>query len=257
MKSKVALILFLFLAYSLFSGWVYVCKIKDKCPAAHTTVTKSQSAISFAYNSSETVLGTKYKTFKQDISSKLGENSVLKIVGLYSSSETNSSAFDNLGIARAVAAQSLFSEVDQSRFMLDSKQQDFDSADQSIEALEFYILIKNKFVEEANFGGILRFEEGDVAVGINPKLDAYLTFLSLEKKDKMLDIIGHSDDKGDEGENNRLGLARANRIKALLVSKGMDSNRLKSMSKGQSVPLADNGTEEGRATNRRVEIHIK
>ena len=54
----------------------------------------------------------------------------------------------------------------------------------------------------------------------------------------------------------KLGMRRANAVKAYLVSKGLDSQRVFVDSKGERQPVADNKTREGRAKNRRVEIEV-
>lgn len=69
-------------------------------------------------------------------------------------------------------------------------------------------------------------------------------------------VIGHTDSVGSEAYNLKLGERRANAVKAYLVSKGLEHNRIYAESKGESKPVADNKTREGRAKNRRVEIEV-
>ena len=69
-------------------------------------------------------------------------------------------------------------------------------------------------------------------------------------------IIGHTDNVGTDEFNQRLSEGRANAIRKELISRGIAEERLEAEGRGESEPIADNETEEGRATNRRVEIEI-
>ena len=69
-------------------------------------------------------------------------------------------------------------------------------------------------------------------------------------------IIGHTDDTGSDGYNARLSERRAEAVKTFAMNQGIMASRLSTQGKGESEPIADNTTEEGRAQNRRVEIVI-
>jgi len=69
-------------------------------------------------------------------------------------------------------------------------------------------------------------------------------------------IIGHTDNVGTDKENNDLSLRRAKQVKKLLISYGIDEVRLLALGRGESEPVADNATAEGRAANRRTEIKL-
>jgi adhesin transport system outer membrane protein len=78
-------------------------------------------------------------------------------------------------------------------------------------------------------------------------------------KDSKFDIlvaVGHTDSVGSDTYNQRLSLRRAEAVKAYLVSVGIDRQRIRVEGKGESQPVADNATPEGRAKNRRVEIEV-
>jgi outer membrane protein OmpA-like peptidoglycan-associated protein len=71
-----------------------------------------------------------------------------------------------------------------------------------------------------------------------------------------LDITGHTDNVGDDNKNLVLSKKRAESLKNYLVSKGIDASRLNTFYFGETKPIADNNTPEGRKKNRRVEMKI-
>ena len=73
---------------------------------------------------------------------------------------------------------------------------------------------------------------------------------------EVIIAIGHTDSVGSDEYNNKLSMRRSNAVKAYLVSKGVDKTRIYTEGKGESQPVADNKTKEGRAKNRRVEIEV-
>lgn len=68
--------------------------------------------------------------------------------------------------------------------------------------------------------------------------------------------VGHTDGVGSDEYNQKLSIRRAEAVKAYLVSKGIEANRVYTEGKGKKQPVADNKTAEGRAKNRRVEIEV-
>jgi OOP family OmpA-OmpF porin len=73
---------------------------------------------------------------------------------------------------------------------------------------------------------------------------------------EVMIAVGHTDSVGSDAYNQTLSLRRADAVKAYLVSKGLDQARLYTEGKGETQPVADNGTAEGRAKNRRVVIEV-
>ena len=94
---------------------------------------------------------------------------------------------------------------------------------------------------------------------LKPEGRAKLTDLVSKIRDVNLEVIiavGHTDSIGSDAYNQRLSVRRAEAVKAFLVSKGIERNRVYTEGKGKKQPVADNRTKEGRAKNRRVEIEV-
>jgi outer membrane protein OmpA-like peptidoglycan-associated protein len=78
--------------------------------------------------------------------------------------------------------------------------------------------------------------------------------LMKDNPDLKFSVEGHTDSTGNAASNQTLSDARSKAVVDKLVSLGIAADRLASAGKGQSSPIADNGTDEGRAKNRRVEF---
>ncbi len=74
--------------------------------------------------------------------------------------------------------------------------------------------------------------------------------------DDRVKIDGHTDSVGDAKHNLALSERRAHAVKTILVSRGVQEKQIEVRGYGESKPIADNGSAEGRAKNRRVELHI-
>jgi OmpA-OmpF porin, OOP family len=73
---------------------------------------------------------------------------------------------------------------------------------------------------------------------------------------EVIIAVGHTDSVGGDAYNQKLSVKRSESVKAYLVSKGVEKNRVYTEGKGKKQPVADNKTAEGRAKNRRVEIEV-
>lgn len=69
-------------------------------------------------------------------------------------------------------------------------------------------------------------------------------------------VDGHTDSVGSDAYNQGLSERRAASVVDYLISQGVPAQKLSSQGLGESKPMADNGTDAGRAQNRRVEIHV-
>jgi len=94
---------------------------------------------------------------------------------------------------------------------------------------------------------------------LKPEGKAKLDDLVSKVKGINLEVIiavGHTDSVGSDAYNQKLSVRRSEAVKAYLVSKGIEKNRVYTEGKGEKQPVADNKTAEGRAKNRRVEIEV-
>ena len=76
------------------------------------------------------------------------------------------------------------------------------------------------------------------------------------RQDIMIEVEGHTDNRGDDAENMQLSKDRANEVKAYLVKNGIEGNRVKVSYYGETKPMGNNESESGRQMNRRVRIKI-
>ena len=77
----------------------------------------------------------------------------------------------------------------------------------------------------------------------------------LSRADKII-ITGYTDNTGAPDYNTKLSQQRAEAVRAYLISIGVDPNKIVATGAGDTKPIADNSTKEGRAKNRRVEIEV-
>jgi OOP family OmpA-OmpF porin len=97
------------------------------------------------------------------------------------------------------------------------------------------------------------FDSAKLTSDSKAALDDALKILN-RHADLNVEIAGHTDSVGAESYNQGLSERRANSVRDYLVSNGIDAGRLTTKGYGESEPVADNATKEGRAKNRRVEM---
>ena len=102
------------------------------------------------------------------------------------------------------------------------------------------------------------FFDFDKAV-VKPEGKSKLDDLASKIRGMNLEVviaIGHTDSIGPDAYNQKLSLRRTEAVKAYLVSKGVEPNRIYTEGKGEKQPIASNKTREGRAKNRRTEVEV-
>jgi outer membrane protein OmpA-like peptidoglycan-associated protein len=105
-------------------------------------------------------------------------------------------------------------------------------------------------------GGVL-FESGkaELLPGSQDRLSRVATFLKSSPRPVVIE--GYTDSRGSSSANQSLSERRAQAVSDYLTSQGVPADRIRSLGKGESSPVASNTTSSGRAQNRRVEIVLE
>jgi OOP family OmpA-OmpF porin len=103
---------------------------------------------------------------------------------------------------------------------------------------------------------LFAFNQSELTPSGQRQLDALMA--KLQGADVVsVKVIGHTDSVGADAYNQALSERRASSVAAYLLRKGLAPDTLTSEGRGEGEPVADNDTDEGRAKNRRVELHIQ
>ncbi|MGN8276804.1 OmpA family protein [Pseudomonas sp. SMV71] len=100
------------------------------------------------------------------------------------------------------------------------------------------------------------FDQSDLTAEARSQLDGLMSKLS-HANVVSIRVVGHTDSVGTDAYNQRLSERRASSVVEYLLTQGLAPDKLTSEGKGESEPVADNTTDEGRAQNRRVELHLQ
>ncbi len=201
-------------------------------------------------------------------------NGRLLITGYALKTEKNTSAFPNLGFARANDIKNYFISkgIPSNRFDINGELKDiWDLDSDTLLGPLNYTITNNQtsakaqdwdaIKEEMNADPlILYFNTNQSEINLNKEERLRITELARyldNVPDAKINSVGHTDGTGDRNVNIQLGLERAEFAKDYLAKNGINGNRIESSSKGPDEPIADNLTPEGKAKNRRTEITLK
>ena len=212
------------------------------------------------------------------ISAFLNDNPLksLDITGYYTNDEENTTAFPNLGLARANSVKNYFVSqgVSSKSINTSGKLNDDLIPDESntlFGPLSYSIGTVNEndtsaldalkaLGEEIKADPlVLYFDIGNTTIELTELQRQKVAKISryVDKVDNAsIQIIGHTDNTGDRASNIQLGQNRANFAKDYLVKNAISESKIKTASKGPDQPIADNAEEVGRAKNRRVVVTI-
>ena len=101
------------------------------------------------------------------------------------------------------------------------------------------------------------FDSATLKPAMKAELDGVAGKVMASKGNEMLEIVGHTDSTGPDAYNQGLSERRAQAAADYLGGKGISASNMTIKGMGESAPIADNATRDGRAMNRRVEILTK
>ena len=268
-----------FLLWCLFARWHYVCQIKGLCGGVHNVEANIADQLDIEDDEIKLKEEDKFVYEEKEVMPELSEdnlstiasisqlmkddpNTNLIIQGAYTPEEKDVKPgfFENLGLARADAVRKMFVDegIEENRISLDFTE----DADALSNPIRFRTTGETK-VAEYTFSNMsfsdISFASESAQFNPNRQFNLYAdsvkVFLSLNP-DKKIIVTGHTDDRGEEELNYRLGIRRANTVRYYLQQRGIRGT-IDVASKGETSPIADNTTAEGRRKNRRVQITIQ
>jgi len=280
----------LFGIYVIGARWYYVCELRGLCGAQPADTAVDVRARTLQLLREDSILLTGYEEFAFDSAMamprlnadnrafldtlaaimKADTAVMLEITGWFRPAEaaiTSVGLFENLGVARADAVRHLLlqREVAESRIFLDYARSDDPKLGRPLN-FELFLprrspseyenvafTFTNMTFSDANF----EFDSDVFRPGDPFKLyaDSLKTYLATYDE-KMLTIIGHTDDIGEARYNQDLGLRRAKNTRKYLKDLGIRVD-IEVNSMGETKPVDSNATPEGRQKNRRVNFIIE
>ncbi|WP_435136037.1 OmpA family protein [Formosa sp. A9] len=200
----------------------------------------------------------------------------LKITGYYTSDEINNSAFPNLGLARANAVKNYFVSKGMSSRQIDTFGELNDTLvpdqDDVFYGPEAYEIVTREEGDESHLEGltliaedikanplVLYFDTAESSINLSTEQREKVAKISryLDKVDgAAITIVGHTDNTGNAESNMVLGQKRADFAKSYFIRNHIPESKITTISKGQTEPIADNTTDEGKAQNRRTIVTL-
>jgi outer membrane protein OmpA-like peptidoglycan-associated protein len=237
----------------------------DTTDAATTTVDPANYAIASQWDDPAVSTNDGFESLKERILSGMTDDNILEITGLYYEGEAKPDSFENFGFARSEEIRKLFAELPDDRIRFRARLQDegdntktgfFESG--VFEWIEAEKQDEAPELEELDDRTIIRFPSNSTTRIADPAVDEYLKKLSerVKTSGEQITITGHADNVGDDELNMRLSRKRAERVRDILIGKGVSKDQITVSYKGETQPVASNDTESGRQENRRAEVRL-
>lgn len=169
--------------------------------------------------------------------------------------------------SNSINIQALFDEVDRTvkdykknladleRLMAESKYRWLEEQGKQLNLMRDYRLQKATVGVTFELKNIF-FDFGKATLKNESLVELQKLFEIMSRSEMVIELGGHTDSIGSKEANQKLSQERVNSVKAWLVNKGIDQQRMSAVGYGADQPIADNRTDAGRALNRRVEVKI-
>lgn len=255
----IIILLWLILGWLFYQNQDRCCMGDSNAPKPETTIHQNTGPLLFSYNSSAPITGDGWPAMRDSLSVLITDTTSLEISTWYCTNLTPPET-ELLGITRGKEIKMLFAENLRDRISIVASA--INCADERMNtndvSASFTQRVKPNFIQEVADKTIIYFAYNSTSKLNNVEVEAYLDNVAARVKatGESITLTGHTDDIGQEETNLALGQKRGEKVKQYLISKGVPTNNISVISKGESAPIADNSTEEGRAKNRRTELQI-
>jgi outer membrane protein OmpA-like peptidoglycan-associated protein len=246
------------LGYFYFKDYARCCASKEDITEITDNVDagKVSGPLLFDWSAYDPKTTDLWARYKDSLISAVGAENKLEITAWKCEGETP----EALGMQRVAAVRALFSELPDERIIITSVTKPCNelSKNNPFIAAEFSVSSASENIKETETKTLIYFGSNSVEKLNSKDVEVYLNDVAakaISSGDKI-GLVGHTDNIGSEAANVAIGLKRAETIKKYLVSKGVPADKISTDSKGETQPVADNSTEEGRAKNRRTELTI-
>jgi len=125
--------------------------------------------------------------------------------------------------------------------------------------VDIYVVAELRALDRIEFPSVSLFERNSPELTEQGKASLDKNIASAKEilqRATFIEIVGHTDSKGDDEDNMKLSKQRAESVRNYLVSQGVDRRKMVTTGMGATMPIASNDTKEGRAANRRVQILV-
>ena len=203
---------------------------------------------------------------------KANADRVLTITGYYDTSEPAPELYPDMGLARANTIKKELEDigVNPAQIVSDSEIADDDNLQNGKITNGITFAFSEKSLTDNRLERIrenvvgqpltLYFDTGETDINLTSEqkeVFSDMIYFMDRVGDSSLEIGGHTDSKGDEGNNKRISRERADSVRDYLQQNGIAAERMTSVGYGEAKPIGDNRYEPGRRQNRRTEIILR
>ncbi len=212
----------------------------------------------FAFNrgSADLIKLAGWDSYKDSLLALLNEEKKIQIVGLVVEGESNVNDF---GMLRAKAISSAMGVPEESLQLYSSNIAKVNfKYDCKMPGARIKLVTVTEKIKEVQDRTLIYFPYNSTNKLNDDEVETYLDALAIQviKTGEQIRLTGHTDNKGEPKYNLELGQSRAEVIKDYLIFKKVPDENIFALSEGETKPISENTTEEGRAENRRTELEI-